>query len=75
MTKAPDVAEPVIGRAFARPVGSSGLRAHVRFTAKATELLRRREMTRCAMCGRLRFGKSFLHGFAALVVAAMCSAF
>ena len=24
MTKAPDVAEPVIGRAFARPVGSSG---------------------------------------------------
>jgi hypothetical protein len=28
-----------------------------------------------AMCGRLRFGKSFLHGFAALVVAAMCSAF
>ncbi len=23
----PDVAEPVIGRAFARPVGSSGLRA------------------------------------------------
>jgi hypothetical protein len=30
---------------------------------------------KCAMCGRLRFGKSFLHGFAALVVAAMCSAF
>ena len=28
-----------------------------------------------AMCGRLRFGKSFLHGFAALVGAAMCSAF
>jgi hypothetical protein len=28
-----------------------------------------------AMCGRPRFGKSFLHGFAALVVAAMCSAF
>src|SRR5690242_7833586 len=27
------------------------LRAHVRFTAKATELLRRREMTRCANCG------------------------
>jgi FAD/FMN-containing dehydrogenase len=26
------------------------------------------------MCGRFRFGKSFLHGFAALVVAAMCSA-
>jgi hypothetical protein len=75
MTKAPDVAEPVIGRAFARRVGSSGLRAHVRFKAKATALLRRREMTRCAMCGRLRFGKSFLHGFAALVVAAMCSAF
>ena len=48
MTKAQDVVEPVIGRAFARPVGSSGLRAHVRFTAKATELLRRREMTRCA---------------------------
>ena len=24
--EAPDVAEPVIGRAFARPVGSSGLR-------------------------------------------------
>jgi len=23
----PDIAEPVIGRAFARPVGSSGLRA------------------------------------------------
>jgi hypothetical protein len=33
------------------------------------------ETTLCAMCGRLRFGKSFLHGFAALVVAAMCSAF
>jgi hypothetical protein len=30
---------------------SSGLRAHVRFTAKATELLRRREMTRCAKTG------------------------
>jgi hypothetical protein len=28
-----------------------------------------------AMCGRLRVGKSFLHGFAALVGAAMCSAF
>ena len=28
-----------------------------------------------AMCGRLRFGKSFLDGFAALVGAAMCSAF
>jgi hypothetical protein len=27
---------------------SSGLHAHVRFTAKATEFLRRREMTRCA---------------------------
>jgi hypothetical protein len=57
MTKAPDVAEPVIGRAFARPVGSSGssgLRAHVRFTAKATELLRRREMTRCAKTGSRR---------------------
>ncbi|MEH2676170.1 hypothetical protein DXU07_44540 [Bradyrhizobium elkanii] len=27
---APDIAEPVIGRAFARPVGSSGLRSLVR---------------------------------------------
>ena len=26
----PDVAEPVIGRAFARPVGSSGLRSRTR---------------------------------------------
>jgi hypothetical protein len=31
--------------------------------------------TKSAMCGRLRVGKSFLHGFAALVGAAMCSAF
>jgi hypothetical protein len=61
MTKAPDVAEPVIGRAFARPVGSSGLRAHVRFTAKATELLRRREMTRCAKLGNGSRRKIALH--------------
>src|SRR6267143_3548513 len=30
------------------------------------------EGPKSAMCGRLRFGKSFLHGFAALVGAAMC---
>jgi len=30
---------------------SSGLHADVRFAAKATELLRRREMTRCANIG------------------------
>jgi hypothetical protein len=34
----------------------SGLRAHVRFTAKATELLRRREMTRWAKSSRQRSG-------------------
>ena len=33
----------------------------VRLARKATELLRRREMTRWAMCGRLRVGKGFLH--------------
>ena len=42
MTKAPDVATSI------------RLRAHVRFTAKATELLRRREMTRCAKTGSRR---------------------
>ena len=34
---------------------------HVRFTPKATELLRGSETTRCAMCGRLRVGKGNLH--------------
>jgi hypothetical protein len=29
--------------------------------SKATSLLRAREMTRRAMCGRLRIGKDFLH--------------
>jgi hypothetical protein len=47
---------------------------NVRFTPKATQLLRRHEMTRWAMCGRLRAVKVLLH-VAALVVAAMCSAF
>jgi hypothetical protein len=36
---------------------------------------RKQACLKSAMCGRLRFGKSFLHGFAALVGAAMCSAF
>jgi hypothetical protein len=40
---------------------------------EATEVLHRREMTRRAMCGRLRVGKENLH-VAALVGAAMCSA-
>jgi hypothetical protein len=45
------------------PDRSSGLclPVDVRFAPKATEVLRCREMTRCAMCGRLRVGKSFLH--------------
>jgi len=46
----------------------------VRFTPDATKLLRSSEMTRCAMCGRLRVGKENLH-VAALVGAAMCSAY
>jgi cation transport regulator ChaC len=43
------------------------------FAPEATQLLRGREMTRCAMCGRLRIGKENFH-VAALVGAAMCSA-
>ena len=39
----------------------------------ATKFRSAGEMTRCAMCGRLRVGKSFLH-VAGLVSAAMCSA-
>jgi hypothetical protein len=41
------------------PVSRASAR-NVRFAPNATELLRRREMTRSAMCGRLRVGKSFL---------------
>src|SRR5438874_13505215 len=39
---------------------SSGLRAHVRFAAKATELLRRREMTRCveSRCDAVALGSN-----------------
>jgi hypothetical protein len=36
---------------------SSGLRAHVRFTAKAAELLRRCEMTRCTTSGLMHRNK------------------
>src|SRR5437660_12315268 len=39
----------------------------------ATELVHRNELTRSAMCGRLRVGKAFLH-VCRLVGAAMCSA-
>jgi len=42
-------------------------------TPKATKIARRRNMSRRAMCGRLRVGKKNLH-FAAMVGAAMCSA-
>jgi hypothetical protein len=34
---------------------------YVRFAPIATELTRCRELTRSAMCGRLRVGKAFLH--------------
>jgi hypothetical protein len=34
---------------------------NVRFASKATEVLHCRELTRRAMCGRLRVGKDFLH--------------
>ena len=46
----------------------------VRLAPKATEVLRCRETSLCAMCGRLRVGKKNLH-VAKLVGAAMCSAF
>jgi hypothetical protein len=39
---------------------SSGLRARVRFTAKATELLRRRERTRWATTGLMHRDKLLL---------------
>jgi CRP-like cAMP-binding protein len=34
---------------------------HVRFAPKATHIVWRRNMSRWAMCGRLRVGKNFLH--------------
>jgi len=40
-------------------------------TPIATEAVRRNELSRGAMCGRLRIGKDFLH-IAGLVGAAMC---
>ena len=55
------------------PHHKSGSVIDVRFTPDATKLLRSSEMTRCAMCGRLRVGKGKLH-VALLVGAAMCSA-
>ena len=39
----------------------------------ASAFTQRRELTLCAMCGRLRVGKAFLH-VCRLVGAAMCSA-
>ena len=46
---------------------------HVRFTPKSGHVQCTSPCPLCAMCGRLRFGKNFLHD-AALVGAAMCSA-
>jgi len=75
------MATPLIGR----PGPVEGVRnCGDRATAKTKDISRekirgcscrqqRSEMTRCAMCGRLRVGKDFLH-VAALVGAAMCSA-
>jgi hypothetical protein len=46
---------------------------NVRFSLITDEPPHRSEMTRCAMCGRLRVGKENRH-VAGLVGAAMCSA-
>jgi hypothetical protein len=55
-------------------MGRVSASAIVRFTQFATEIAQRPNMSRWAMCGRLRVGKKNLH-VAALVGAAMCSAF
>jgi hypothetical protein len=44
------------------PINLSGGRlARVRYAPITDKIARRSEMTRCAMCGRLRVGKSILH--------------
>jgi hypothetical protein len=68
----------LIGRRDFRCGAFSGFDAHscqARFTSMNGHHQATSVGPKSAMCGRLRFGKSFLHGFAALVVAAMCSAF
>ena len=44
-----------------RPRGRIWHRVDFRFTAIATDVVRCHQMTRWAMCGRLRVGKDFLH--------------
>jgi hypothetical protein len=51
------------------------LAAKVRFGSSTAAPLRRSRDGNTLMCGRLRVGKNFLHYAAALVGAAMCSAF
>ena len=44
------------------PINLSGGRlARVRYAPITDKIARRSEMTRCAMCGRLRVDKDFLH--------------
>jgi hypothetical protein len=51
------------------------LKRDLRKTPESRHLQGQSACLKRAMCGRLRVGKSFLHVFAGLVGAAMCSAF
>jgi hypothetical protein len=51
------------------------VRPNVCFALNSVHSFRRPVSLLCAMCGRLLVGKSLFHVFAALVGAAMCSAF
>jgi hypothetical protein len=55
-------------------VAASFILSDVRFTPESGHSQRKSKCPLWAMCGRLRVGKNFLH-VAALVGAAMCSAF